>query len=427
MASFFKSALVGLLVASAAAAPAQIRPPTVQRRSSSSKRGAAYNDASLVSILAGSSETISWAYNWGSESDGTIPSGVEYIPMLWGTDSIDGWTSAVKTALSDGSMHIMGFNEPDSSSQANMSPSDAATYYKEYITPYADEATLISPAVTSSESSGEGLDWMESFLEDCTDCEVSALAVHWYGSSFSELKSFVTEAISTASTYGISEVWLTEFGLSSDESGILDLVTAAAFVLEASVWLEAQSEVTRYAYFYCANDFMLTDNVVNAVGDAYVAASGASATSTTSSTTIAATTTSYSSSSTSWESTIAFSTSTSESTVVPTPIPTPVSSIEPTSEPVPEPTTSATPSVAPAATTSTVPVYSVATSTSVPAMSPSPSPSPISSPSPSSYTLTPSTSTYVAPTTAPIPDDSWENGACSQVVKQIIVTRVVPV
>ncbi|KAJ5094837.1 hypothetical protein N7456_010698 [Penicillium angulare] len=427
MASFFKSALVSLLVASAAAAPTQIRPAIVQRRSSSSKRGAAYNDASLVSILAGSDNTISWAYNWGSESDGTIPSGVEYIPMLWGTDSIDGWTSAVKTALSGGSTHIMGFNEPDSSSQANMSPADAATYYKEYITPYSDEATLISPAVTSSESSGEGLDWLESFLEDCTDCEVSALAIHWYGSTFSELKSFVTQAISTASTYGISEVWLTEFGLSSDESGILDLVTAAAFVLEASVWLEAQSEVTRYAYFYCANDYMLTDNVVNAVGDAYVAASGSSATSSTSTSTAAATTTYFSSSSstTSWETTIVFSTS--ESTIVPTPTPTPVSSAEPTSEPVPEPSTSVTPSVSAVATTSTVPVSTFATSTSTPATSPSPSPSPITSPSPTSYTPTPSTSTHIVPTSAPVPDDSWENGACSQVVKQIIVTRVVPV
>ncbi|OJJ44477.1 hypothetical protein ASPZODRAFT_47325, partial [Penicilliopsis zonata CBS 506.65] len=242
------------------------------KRSSSSKLGAAYNDATLVSALVdGTSGTVAWSYNWGSAVGGDMPDGVEYVPMLWGADSTytEGWATAVETALDSGSAYILGFNEPDMSSQADLSASEAAEYYLEYITPYSGDATLVSPAVTSSSTSGEGLDWFEEFMADCGSCEISALAVHWYGDSVSELKTFITEAITTAADYGISEVWLTEFALSSDEDGISDASTAAAFLEEAIPWLEEQDELTRYSYFYVADGYLLTDGVINSVGESY--------------------------------------------------------------------------------------------------------------------------------------------------------------
>jgi hypothetical protein len=299
MASFLKFAVAGLLIASAGAVPTkQVRSTTLPKRSTS-KAGAAYNDISLVTALCGDSSGISWAYNWGSSSDGDLPSGVEYVPMLWGTSSlfVDGWTSNVEAAIADGSSYIMGFNEPDLASQANLAASDAATYYKQYITPYDGQAKLVSPAVTSSSSTTEGLAWFESFISECSDCGVSVLAVHWYGDSVSELQSFITEAISTASNYGISEVWLTEWALSSDEGGISDLATAASFVQEAGAWLDEQSALTRYSYFYVADGYLLTDGVVNSVGAAY--ASAASSSSTSSSSSSSSSTTSTTSTSTS--------------------------------------------------------------------------------------------------------------------------------
>lgn len=301
MASFLKLAAAGLLIASAGAVPTkQLRSTSVQKRSSS-KAGAAYNDASLVTALCGDSSGISWAYNWGSSSDGDLPSGVEYVPMLWGTSSlfVDGWTSNVEAALADGSSYIMGFNEPDLPSQANLAASDAATYYKQYLTPYSGQAKLVSPAVTSSSSTTEGLAWFESFISECTDCGVSVLAVHWYGDSVSELQSFITEAISTAANYDISEVWLTEWALSSDEGGISDLTTAASFVQEAGAWLDEQAALTRYSYFYVANGYLLTDGVVNTVGAAYASAASSSSTSSSSSSSSSSSTTSTTSTSTS--------------------------------------------------------------------------------------------------------------------------------
>jgi hypothetical protein len=301
MASFLKFAAAGLLAVSAVAVPTkQVRSTSVEKRSTS-KAGAAYNDISLVTALCGDSSGISWAYNWGSSSDGNLPSGVEYVPMLWGTSSlfVDGWTTNVEAAIAAGSSYIMGFNEPDLASQANLAAADAATYYKQYLTPYSGKAKLISPAVTSSSSTTAGLAWFESFISECSDCGVSVLAVHWYGDSVSELQSFITEAISTASKYGISEVWLTEWALSSDEGGISDLATAASFVQEAGAWLDEQSALTRYSYFYVANGYLLTNGVVNSVGAAYASAASSSSTSSSSSSSSSSSTTSTTSTSTS--------------------------------------------------------------------------------------------------------------------------------
>lgn len=397
--SILKLTTVGLLAGLASAVPLQV-PSPMQKRSSSTKRGAAYNDADLVSALIGSSSSITWAYNWGSSSDGDMPSGVEYVPMLWGSDDFTGWITALETALDSGSNYIMGFNEPDSSSQADMSASEAATYYKEYITPYAGDATLVSPAVTSSTNSGEGLDWMKSFLEDCTSCEVSALAVHWYGSEISELKSFVNEAIELANDYGLSEVWLTEFGLDTDESGITDLATAATFVKEASEWLENQSDVTRYAYFYCANDYMLTDSVANEVGNAYVSVAASGSSSSSSSTVVVST---YEATST-WvpEST----TSVVEATST-TPAWTPAEASTTSSSIV-------TPEVAPTTySTSTTTLTSThthtpeATSTPTPTPTPEVTSTPTPTPTPSTATVTVKNTTTICPVaTTPTPTPS---------------------
>jgi hypothetical protein len=266
MVSFTKLFTAGLVATSAIAAPVEVK------RTSSSKRGAAYNDISTVSTLSNSG-VISWAYNWAGSLSGTMPSNVEFIPMLWGARDFGGWITTIETILSSGGSYILGFNEPDMSSQANMSPSDAAGYYKQYITPYAGKAKLISPAVTSSTDSGLGLSWFESFIGDCSDCSISGLAVHWYGNTADEFKSFVTQAVDTASAHSLSEVWITEFALSADASGTSDLATTTAFLNEVIPWLDSQSGVTRYSYFMCAEDYLLTSSALNEAGQAYTSSS----------------------------------------------------------------------------------------------------------------------------------------------------------
>ncbi|KAJ5545017.1 hypothetical protein N7535_006594 [Penicillium sp. DV-2018c] len=266
MVSFTKLFTAGLVATSAMAAPMEVKRAST---AGSNKRGAAYNDVAAVDALA-SSGGISWAYDWAGSIFGVLPQGVEYVPMLWGAKDFGGWITTIETALSSGSKYILGFNEPDMPSQANMSPGEAASFYQTHITPFSGQAKLISPAVTSSTTTGMGLDWFESFIGSCGSCGISGLAVHWYGNSADEFKSFVTEAMDTASKHGLDELWITEFALNSDVNGSSDLGTTTAFLNDVIPWLDQQTGVTRYSYFMAADRYLLSGNTLNQAGLAYV-------------------------------------------------------------------------------------------------------------------------------------------------------------
>jgi hypothetical protein len=265
MVSFTALFTSGLLATSALAAPVE-----VQKRSTTnpSKRGAAFNDINTVQVLANTG-TVSWAYNWGQPLWGSLPENIDYVPMLWGTQYFGGWVTAIESALSSGSDYIMGFNEPDNPAQANLAPSDAASYYNQYITPYSGRAKLISPAVTSNVAPGTGLSWFTEFMDGCSSCGITGLAVHWYGDTAEDFQSFVQQAISTAQQYSLTEVWVTEFGLASDINGITDPSATVDFLNTVLPWLDSQTNVTRYAFFYSAENYLFSGGALNAAGQAY--------------------------------------------------------------------------------------------------------------------------------------------------------------
>lgn len=234
----------GLLAASTLAAP--VEQQNEPRFLGTSKRGLAFNDASLLNTFIGKFK-YGWSYNWGA----TGPShGPEFVPMLWGPKMFDKWSDSVEKSLSSGATNLLGFNEPDLPEQANMSPQEAAKAWKTHMNPYSDRAKLGSPAVTNGDGD-MGLNWLRSFFDACAgDCTVDFLAVHWY-SSASEVegfKSHVRDAVKLAREQGISDVWVTEFqGQGGDEE---------KFVEEVLPWLEGEDGVARYAYF-------MVDNMAN--------------------------------------------------------------------------------------------------------------------------------------------------------------------
>ncbi|KAL4940327.1 hypothetical protein BDV06DRAFT_22931 [Aspergillus oleicola] len=271
MVSFKHLATTLLAASSALAAPHGHKHTHSMRQTASAshpKRGAAYNDASLVQTLSDSG-AVSWAYDWNMYTMGDLPSGVEFVPMLWGSKMFTGWFAAIQSLLNSGSSHMMGFNEPDMSSQAAMSSSDAAGYYTKYITPFSGKAKLVSPSVTNGEGTDMGLDWMRNFLNSCTDCDISALAVHWYGDSADDFKTFVNKAVALQEEFGLDETWVTEFALNSDLSGSGGTQTSSDFLNEVLPWLDSQDAVARYAYFMCADGYLLNGNGLSISGKAY--------------------------------------------------------------------------------------------------------------------------------------------------------------
>ncbi|EHK99282.1 (Trans)glycosidase [Glarea lozoyensis ATCC 20868] len=230
--------------------------------SSGGKRGVAFNDNSVLSVFSGKA---SWCYNWG-QSEGTIPSGFEYVPMLWGNKAgfYDSWASNANSAISSGSTHLLAFNEPDLSAQSNMGVSTAVADYKTHMQPFAGKAKLGAPSVTNG-GAPMGLTYLKNFVDSCSGCTIDFVPIHWYNgdaldSSISYFKTHVAEAHTAG---GNKPVWITEFQyLGTDEAG---------FLAEIIPWLESQDFVERYSYFMASDGRLISGTALSAVGKAYIA------------------------------------------------------------------------------------------------------------------------------------------------------------
>ncbi|KAK8039199.1 hypothetical protein PG993_007610 [Apiospora rasikravindrae] len=237
-------------------------------QSKGGKRGLAYNDAKLVSNICSSSNKFSWAYNWGSHSDG-LEAPVTYIPTLWGPqpEHSNGWSENAQKAISAGADYLMSFNECDNAGQCNMDPASAAAAHKSFMQPFVGKAKILAPSITSSESVGQGISWLKSFMQACgSDCPMDACNAHWYGPGGvdgAELFLKHLKAVNTAC--GKDKVWVTEFAATS---GDVD-----AFMSHALTELDTKSDydfVEKYSYFYLAQgSLMQSSSALSTFGNIY--------------------------------------------------------------------------------------------------------------------------------------------------------------
>lgn len=118
---------------------------------------------------------VSWTYNWSWKRPASR-AGIDWVPMVWGAGSV---TSAVIAALTKDrkrglATDLLGFNEPDSSSQANMSPQQAADLWPRLA---ATGLRLGAPAPTTPTDG-----WLSQFmgLAAARHLRVDFLTVHVY-------------------------------------------------------------------------------------------------------------------------------------------------------------------------------------------------------------------------------------------------------
>jgi len=172
------------------------------------RRGLAANDDINISGFNGGGSQVNWQYNWDSTTTVNKQTWAEYIPMLWGTGSDHTsvwWSNVYYWIRVGGSGHVLSFNEPEQSGQANLSPGDAANAYMTYIQPLASEAQIGAPAV-----SNDGYSWMQQFLSACSGlgCHIDFIAIHWYNdaSQFSDFQNWVNSICAFGHTVWITEV-----------------------------------------------------------------------------------------------------------------------------------------------------------------------------------------------------------------------------
>lgn len=223
--------------------------------SAGSKRGIAAN----VAPGAAFSPTVRWWYNWALKSTGTDV-GLEFVPMIWNQ-------TTVSSALPSGSKFVLGFNEPNFFVQANLSPTQAASYWPALQTNAASAGlSIVGPAMNFCGPAAQchGTDpyqYLKDFFVACKDCKVDYIAVHWYNCDLPSLRDYLEPGgnLEGFEQFG-KPVWLTEFSC----DGSATVAQQEAFMRAAIPYLEGNPQVYRYSWF--SADPIPSAKLVNADG-----------------------------------------------------------------------------------------------------------------------------------------------------------------
>ena len=187
---------------------------------------------------------ISWVYDWSYYS--TNIDGAQFVPMLWSIDQYHNGNDFMNQA--QGANAVLGFNEPERSEQANMSPQDAVRNWMQYIQPLkANGARLGSPAIAST---NEGLNWLQQFISQLNDAggQVDFIALHWYGSGADNFINWITNVRQTLGNQ--YPVWVTEFACTSwDPNQPVSQQEVNDFMQQSLATLDSLDWVERYAWF----------------------------------------------------------------------------------------------------------------------------------------------------------------------------------
>lgn len=244
--------------------------PASSGGSSGSKRGAAYNEADLVSVLLGSGSKLSWAYNWGQTSD-DLSSELEFVPMLWGNKEkfFDTWATNAQAAIDAGSTCLLSFNEPDNAEQSNIDAATAASWHQEHMNPFSGKARIGAPSITNSNIAGESLDWFNSWVSACGGaCDYDFVPVHWYNTIEAGAEDLFDFVLKVSDASG-KPVWLTEFAPNVDNPSQDQISEFLTTVQDAFDNNSTFSFLERYSYFYVADGMLVSGGAATSSGNTF--------------------------------------------------------------------------------------------------------------------------------------------------------------
>ena len=233
--------------------------------SAGTKRGIAANVAPGAAFYP----AVRWWYNWAIKGSGANV-GLEFVPMFWNQTS-------VSSALPSGSKYVLGFNEPNFFSQANLSATQAASDWPA-LQVNADSAGvgIVGPAMNFCGPAAQchGTDpyqYLKDFFAACTNCQVDYIAVHWYNCDLPSLRDYLEPGGSLEGFEQFNKpIWLTEFSCDTSASA----AQQEAYMRAAIPYLEGNSHVFRYSWFSASPipnaQLVNSDGTPTALGQIYI-------------------------------------------------------------------------------------------------------------------------------------------------------------
>lgn len=186
-------------------------------------------------------------YDWGANIDNirersncenVIDNADIHVPMVWGYGSYFS-----NYYIYDHTEYLLGFNEPNHHGQSNITPQEAASYWKE-VEKLADGRLIVSPAAApcGTGCNGNTTKWFDEFFGNCIDCRIDFLATHAYFCSANKTMEFLEGLYKRYNML----IWLTEFSCPYVNKPEREL----KYMKEVLPLLEAAPYVFRYMFFH---------------------------------------------------------------------------------------------------------------------------------------------------------------------------------
>ena len=190
----------------------------------------------------------------------TLP--LDYVPMAWGAgDALGDLSDAAEAGV------LLGFNEPDYHTQADMSVEEALALWPRL---EATGARLGSPATTTPETLGAGR-WLPGFMAGAekADLRVDFIAVHYYSAN-SDIGTFRSFLDRTHAAYD-RPVWVTEWALLDwRDHGRFSAEETARFLREGALMMDELPFIERHAWFGLSDGLdglSVNTHLLDAAGD----------------------------------------------------------------------------------------------------------------------------------------------------------------
>lgn len=224
---------------------------TVSTMPRSTKRGVSFSITNLNDALL-LSECISWYYNWGNSANGddqTLQfldaSDIDYCPMCW-SGSYNEQRIRAYVAAHPNTKYLLGFNEPNLTDQANMTPKRAGELWPAVVRLAKDlNLKLGAPAMNYGTLSGysDPIKWLDEFfsIDSVSLDDIDFIPIHCYMMNPSAVKGYVEKF----EKYG-KPVWMTEFCAWETISGVEQQKSYMSDVIN---YFEQNPLVERYAWF----------------------------------------------------------------------------------------------------------------------------------------------------------------------------------
>jgi len=207
-------------------------------------RGLAWATNNNFAPVIGGKPLVTWYHHWQDGPVSQMPSKNEYVPMFWGSKKWDKWNSRKAEMKKKTPKHLLGFNEPDISSQGDMDPNYAAQVWMDEIHPWAAKGVKLgSPAVAWD------LNWMKSFLDALKKKggHVDFITIHWYG-SWKDIAGFKKFVETAHSRFGY-KIWITELGITTGSKPSQQ--NTKDFMMKAFAFMDSTGYVDRASWFGC--------------------------------------------------------------------------------------------------------------------------------------------------------------------------------